>query len=293
MNTDLTLTSKVFAGNSCARQQVTELVLPIVTAKTSRFCKEFCSDNHLKYQCTLDKKWGVQHQCVALCARGNDSIVWMLDDLTNARRLEKYQGRDGTPLINYLSSIAGSFQFRERWKDWRFGRRVRIPDYIKIIDIDAGRIYRWRFDHDSASNIAQRLGRPTADIATIIKRIDCELLKRDNLSKLQSIRVSSLTSVNQDDVEQSQMDICSQQPLPEDLLTHKNLRTAFNKLSWKEQFVLEMTVIDKINARSVLQALVEQQVSLIKNISSDKTTISQIYYFRDKALNNLRKLAGF
>ena len=118
-------------GDAAARKIVNELVYNIIAYHNDRFCKRFCREHKYYYVCTLPKPWGSPPNDASLCEWGNASYAWMLEDLTNPNRLLNYEGQHGARLNDYIYRIANSLPFYERWKDWRFGRRVQVPSYIQ------------------------------------------------------------------------------------------------------------------------------------------------------------------
>jgi len=289
MNSDVVLARNAASGDVKDREKVTRLVNELVVEKTEKYCKEFCFENRSLYACTLDASWGCQSIDAALCEWGNGSIVWMLDDLTNDNRLNKFEGRSNSGLINYLSKIAGSFQFRERWKDWRFRRRIRVPDYIKVLDNDACKVFWKLCDQDSVPNIAQVLGRELAEIEVVVKQIFAELHARKKLHKLNLAQLVSLTGLGVGDDPDMQFDLPAGGAGGEDQLFQDQIKAAFSRLSWKEQFILEVMVIDQLDVASVLTALSEQGISIKKGVPPEETSANQVYYFRNKALSKLKE----
>ena len=132
------------AGNDRARKKINELAHPMIAYQTDRFCKRFCAENKYLYRCSLESPWGNAPRDALLCEWGNASYGWMLNDLTSENRLTRFKGTHGARIQDYLYRIANSLPFYERWKDWRFGRRIRVPDYVK--DIDPDRLQDCRFD---------------------------------------------------------------------------------------------------------------------------------------------------
>jgi len=290
MNSDVTLAKNAAAGNKTDRAKVTQLAYPLITTKTEKLCKHYCLENRTRYKCTLDNKWGSQSTNAPLCEWGNGSVAWMLDDLTNKNRLNKFEGRKNASLINYLSKIASSHQFRERWKDWRRRRRIRVPDYVKVLDKDADKIFWKLCDQDSVPNIAQRLGRSPTDIDNIVKQIYTELHARKKMHQLSLPQLISLTAPATSDEQHTQLDLASGEADNDEKLYRQQIKSAFSQLSWQEQFILEAIIIDELDARSVLAALIEQDISIKPGVTPEKTSINHIYYFRNKTLTKLKNL---
>ena len=161
---DLALAQRAADGDTESRRAVTELVDPIVRARTEQFCKRFCRENRFRYTCTLPRPWGSAPADAPLCEWGNASYAWMLDDLSNANRLRRFEARDGASLRDYIHLIANSLPFYERWKNWRFDRRVHVPRYVAEMAPLAGRVFLALRSGDSVPLIAQQLGCAEAQI---------------------------------------------------------------------------------------------------------------------------------
>jgi len=290
MNNDVTLAQNAAAGNSRDREKVTRLAYRLAKKKTERLCKQYCLENRTLYKCTLDNKWGNKSSDAPLCEWGNGSIAWMLDDLTNNKRLNKFEGRKNAALINYFSKIVNSFQFKERWKDWRRKRRIRVPEYIKALDNDAGKVFWKLCDQNSAPNIAQMLGRDPKEIDHIVRQIYTELHARKKMYTLNFPQEVSLTIPGPVDDQHTQFDLPSMEISSEDQLYQNQLKASFYQLSWKEQFILEAMVIDELDVKSVLVALIEQDISVKHGVPAKQTTANQVYYYRNKSLAKLKRL---
>ena len=294
---DVLIAHEAASGNQNARQQVTEIVDELIRQRTERLCKKFCYENRRLYQCTVDSRWGVNDANVALCEWGNDSYAWMLDDLTNAKRLKKFEGRNDATLRHYLSTIAHSHAFIERWKDWRFRRRDRVPTYIQELDHDAATLFRWlRGSHDDIPNIAQRLGRSEESARELIGEIVAELQKRNRLYLLDPPREVSLSHINtnengSDDDGPEEWDIPTEDISIDDLDLQKRIKEAWLELDWREQYVLEALIIDRVNAKHVLQALRDEDIMLNDNTPPEQLNLQHVYYFCRKALAKLKNIA--
>ena len=294
---DLSLAEQAASGNQDARRQVTALVNELIQKRTTFFCKKFCYENRRLYQCTIDKNWGAHNSNSALCEWGTHSYAWMLDDLTNENRLRKFEGRNNASLLNYLSTIAHSSIFLERWKDWRFKRRERVPEYIQDLDKDASLLYLWlRGNHDDIPNMAQRLGRCEDSVRELIGRIVAELQKRNRLYLLDPPREISLNGINNNedgnkDDFPNEWEIPSEDIEIENMELQNRIKAAWLELDWREQYVLEALIIDRVNAKHVLQALQDEEISLSDNTPWDQLNLQHVYYFCRKALAKLKKIA--
>ncbi|HEY9034671.1 MAG TPA: hypothetical protein VIN71_12085 [Pseudomonadales bacterium] len=288
----LQLAEQAAQGDAPARNQVNALADPMIRFQTDRFCKRFCRENRYRYRCTLIPPWGGAPTDAALCEWGNASYAWMLDDLTGSKRLLKYQARNGASLFDYLYQIANSRPFYERWKDWRFGRRVQVPSYIQDMGPTAARVFLGLRAHDEIDNIAQKLGCPLTEIQALCQRIIALLTQKRRLHLLNPPSSVSLTENHHDDPggEHPQLDIASHDE-PAELHEEKQmLRAAWKNLDAVEQFVLEALVIEEQDASQVLQALQSLGVSIKKGVAPADTDRQQLYYFRRKTLLRLARL---
>ncbi len=285
-------------GDQEARTRVSEIAHPIITFQTSRFCKRFCNDNRYRYHCTLAGPQGAAPGTAATdahyCEWGNASYGWMLDDLTRPERLQRFQGNNGASLGDYLYHIANSLPFYERWKDWRFGRKVHVPTYIREMDSDADRVFYALRAGDTVPLIAQKTGRNESEIDELAQRILVELTRRKRLHLLNPPSTVSLSGSgeDEDDTAMVQADVASFDTAPEVHEQNAQLRAAWEQLDAVEQFVLEATLIEDQDANEVLAALKKLDIRIAEGVPAADTDRQQLYYFRRKTLAKLGKLAG-
>jgi hypothetical protein len=217
----------------------------------------------------------------------------MLDDLTNANRLRQYEGKHGARLNDYIYRIANSLPFYERWKDWRFGRKVHVPTYIQDLGPDAGKVFLGLRSQEAIANIAQRLGKSQADTEDLCQRIIIILTKRNRLHLLDPPNTVSLSTLNQNEEESGgggEADVPYFDLAPEQQETHAKLWQVWKKLTAVEQFVLEAMLIDELDANDVLAALIKLDISLTDGVPAEQTNRQQLYYFRRKTLAKLAQL---
>ena len=293
----VTLAHNAAGGNSDARKRVNELVHPIICYQTDRFCKRFCAENKFLYRCTLPSSWGSAPNDALLCEWGNASYTWMLNDLTNEKRLQQFEGKNGARLQDYIYRIANSLPFYERWKDWRFGRRVNVPEYIKEIDPHAAKIFFALRRNEPLALVAQNLQLSEQQADEIAQKIVITLTRRNRLYLLNPDREQSLSNSNQQDNDTSdepgvETDLPSHDPDPEILERGEHLQEAWQQLTPVEQFVLEAMVIDEQDANDVLTALKQLKIQLKENIPAEQTDRQQLYYFRRKTLAKLAEIMG-
>ncbi|MBL4867385.1 MAG: hypothetical protein JKY67_13550 [Pseudomonadales bacterium] len=132
------MSSKEVAGAQGHYQQVRIKAENLILTRSDRHdpflvykCKQDCGDNRIRYQCTLEKRWGSQQSTDLFCTVGNDAYEWMVSDLTGTCRLLAFKGEVG--LVDYFKAIIHSYMFVQRWRNWRYGNRIEVPEYIKDI----------------------------------------------------------------------------------------------------------------------------------------------------------------
>lgn len=290
----LDLAKKAANGDRAARADVNQLVHPIISFQTNRFCKRFCRDNKYRYVCTLVESRGIPARDAVLCEWGNASYAWMLDDLTSPARLMRFSGKNGARLNDYIYYIANSLPFYERWKDWRFGRKVHVPTYIKDLFPEAARIFFALRAGETIPLIAQKLGRSEQQLEDMCQQIIILLTQKKRLYLLDPPSTLSLTDTrtNQQDsheVEGSQTDIPYYDVSAELAENRQQLARAWQQLTSVEQYVIEAMVLDDQDAVDVLHALQKMDISIKDGVAANDTNRQQLYYFRRKTL---AKLAG-
>jgi len=292
VNTEsISLAQAAADGDVTARKQISELVHPIVNFQTTRFCKRFCKENRFLYLCTLDPGWGTAAKDKSLCEWGNASYAWMLNDLTNQNRLRQFNGANGARINDYLYRIANSLPFYERWKDWRFGRKVHVPTYIQEISEHAGKIFLSMRSGENTSFIAQKLQKPAAKVESLAEKILMELTTRNKLYLLDPPITVSLSDVFYTEESHTlvENDIPSFDLLPEKAEERSVMKMAWEQLSAVEQFVLEAMLIDEQDANDILSSLKKLDITIKDGVAAKDTDRQQLYYFRRKTIT---KLAG-
>ena len=278
-------------GDAKARKQISDLLHPIIHYQTTRFCKRFCKENRSLYLCTLDPTWGTTAKDKALCEWGNGSYAWMLHDLSNENRLRQFNGSNGARINDYLYRIANSLPFYERWKDWRFGRKVHVPTYIQEISEHAGKIFLSMRSGENTTFIAQKLQTSKTRVDKIAEKILIELTSRNKLYLLDPPITVSLSDVSTTDEPHAhvQNDIPSFDILPEKAEERSIMKMAWEQLSAVEQFVLEAMLIEEQDANDILNALKKLDIPIKDGVKANATNRQQLYYFRRKTIT---KLAG-
>lgn len=290
MKDQLALARAAASGEKNARQQVNALVQPIIDFQTSRFCKRFCHENQYLYRCTLKPPMGSMHADAAWCEWGNASYGWMLNDLSRDKRLLKYQGINGASLFDYFYQIANSQPFYERWKDWRFGRKIHVPTYIQSLSPDAASVFLGIRAGDDLAMLAQKISRPLVDIEQLAQSIIKILTQKQRLHLLNPPRLVSMTETPDDgevELEDRQIELASYDEAIDVQEDRQRLRQAWAKLDTLEQFVLEALLIDELDAEDVLAALRKLNLSIKKGVPAEHTDRQQLYYFRRKTLARL------
>lgn len=287
------LARKAANGNKSARDAINKLIHPIITFQTNRFCKRFCRENRFRYRCTLQPPVKPSQKDALLCEYGNASYCWMLDDLTNSNRLLKFEGKNGARIDSYLYCIANSLPFYERWKDWRFGRKINLPAYIKELGPEAGKIFLALRSGKSIPEISQKLDITVDETELLSQQIIVILTQRNRLHLLNPPRTVSLTAPGNDSDEESggsEIDIHFYDETPEHKEEKKNLVKAWAKLTTTEQFVIEAMLIEEQDAEDVLFAVKKMGIIVKKGVAAADTNKQQLYYFRRKTLAKLADL---
>lgn len=274
------------------RAELLRLASETVQGRVAAFCKRYCFDNRARYQCTVDKHWGLSRPDSSLCEWGNATYLWMMEDLASERKLELLRDKGIVQVDQYWRKVVTSQLFWERFKDWRFRRRVRVPAYVKAIDPDAHRVFWALCDGDSPANIAQRLGRSEPEIANIAMHIRQELARRGRSELLSPARLVPLHSIDVENEDTCDID------LPAENISHENtdlcsrLAQAYSALTWQEQFLIDSMIVDELRAADVLRALQQQNLSLDEILPAHALNVQHVYYHLRKTIAKLRRLAG-
>ena len=264
----------------------------LINNKLNSLCKKYCFSNRYQYQCTIDLPWGLNESDIPLCEWGNASYAWVLDELTHDNRLKKIQGENNSSITRYFSKIIHSVTFIERFKNWRFQRRIRVPEFIKAIDIDAHKIFWGLCDNDQARNIAQRLGREEQDVSEIIKRINEELVKRKRSYLLDLNPISTLSPHNDNNEKDDEAKIAFEDKTYEQFELESKVKDAYDQLTWLEQYIIDSMVIDGLSAKSVLDSLIKQNIVIDEKVKPADMNIQHVYYFFRKTLAKLKATTG-
>lgn len=270
---------------------IVNLAQTMVAPRLPTLCKRFCGNNRQRYHCTVDPHWTRAGAGAHLCDWGNATYVWTLDQLIGEARVERWRDQDPSSIGRYFGKVLYSVWFMERFKDWRFQRRIRVPPYIKAIDVDAHKIFWGLCDHDTVPNMAQRLNRAETDVARIVRQIQCELSARNKLMTLQSRQTVPLDHHSEDEDYGTDAVLVSPELSHEQQVLNDQVQQAYQQLTWQEQFVVDAMVVDGLGAKEVLASLLEQGVALDGSSSPATQSIQTVYYFLRKTLTKLRNLA--
>lgn len=279
MHQDLNFVETVLSGNRDARKQLVTQVHGPISSKTEQLCRRFCFGLNRHYQCTLQKPLANLGHSELLCEWGNASYAWMLNELTKNERLEKYAGRNDASLYDYLFVILNSQAFYERWKDWRFARRVYVPTYIAELDEQSSRIFQELVFEKDLAFIAAKLNMPLDQVTHIVDQIIIQLSQR---AKLHLLDPPQETLVESEEEFDSVVN-----PVETDILQSQQLKQAWSSLTPVEQFVIESLCIDEYDAKSVLRTLQTVGYQLNDKVDNDNLDIQQLYYLKRKALKKL------
>ena len=289
-NSQVSLAKQAADGQDNARREVSDLVEPIVSYQTQKFCKRFCKEQRFRYTCSLPEPYYGAAPDAPLCEWGNASYGWMLDDLSNEKRLRKFTGANGAKLYDYVFTIANSLPFYERWKDWRFSRRVHVPTYIQSMAAEAKDVFYAIRQGEELEFVAQKLRLSIDQIQQTASRIITELTKRNRLHIINVDKTQSLSEINQDSSDHSfsDIDISVEDHSVEQSESEQILHAAWQTLSGTEQYVLEAMLIDEQDANDILTALHKLEIQINPSIQAQDTNRQHLYYFKRKTLEKLR-----
>lgn len=272
-----------------ARKKVNDLIAPVIHYQANRFCKRFCKENRSRFKCTLKSPIGSPPSDANLCEWGNGSYAWMLNDLSSANRLKKYQANNNATLFDYCYVIANSLPFYERWKDWRFGRKVYVPSYIQTLGKTAVTVFYALRSQQSIEQISQQISQPVDQTKELSREVVKLLTQKNKLYLLNPSQNVSLTRDTDDANARSSIEsetATYDKPIEtyeENLLLSK----AWGNLSPIEQFVIEALVIEEQDAEIVLNALKKLNLSFKTGVTAEDLDRQQLYYFRRKTLAKL------
>ena len=278
-------------NDAAARKKVNDLIAPIIHYQTNRFCKRFCKENRSRFKCTLKSPTGSPPADAILCEWGNGSYAWMLNDLSSANRLKKYRANNNATLFDYCYVIANSLPFYERWKDWRFGRKVYIPTYIQALGKKAVTVFYALRSQQSLEQISQQTSQSVDQTKKLSREIIILLTQKNRLFLLSSSQNVSLT--HDDDTKTLSTVESETATYDEPIETHEEnllLSKAWKKLNPVEQFVIEALVIEEQDADIVLNSLKKLDISFKANVTAEDLDRQQLYYFRRKTLAKLHTL---
>ena len=166
---DVSFVKNVVLGDEEFRKILNKRIHPMIMATNQRVCKTYCLLNRYEYKCTIDDSWSKNDVRSLLCEWGNASYAWILEDLTNKKRLMNFKGVNGVLIEAYFGSIVHSVPFLERWREWRFGGRIKVPKYIQSLHECASKVFFKMLEKDVVPNIAQQLNLSEGQV---INRID-------------------------------------------------------------------------------------------------------------------------
>lgn len=286
-------------GDKAARKTINTVANPFIEFQTDRFCRRFCQYSFRDARCTLTPPQGgfrgVRGEEI-LCDKANASYTWMLDELTNKQRLSKIRAENTAQLGSYFKTIVNSLPFYERWKNWRFERRIHVPTYICEINEQAKSIFLQLHSNRDMKIIAQNLGLSENKVNSTAEAILISLTQRKRLHLLNPTRTfsfSDVTSTSDNNEEESNsqaesLEVGDTQFSPENLVYSSQIKAAWNQLSELEQYIIEALVIEEQDAIVVLKALATLDISLKQNQSSQRNNRQQLYYFKRKSLEKLQ-----
>lgn len=291
MTEDKVLVRQALNGDSSAMSWVQSIAYEVIDKKNYFLCKKYCANYHHIFRCTLDLLFGAKEASAPLCDFGNDSFEWMLQFLIHKNRLKNFVEKDGEKLLHYYTFIIHSVPLLERWKDHRFGRRIRVPYYIQTLHQHAVKVFLYLYDGDDIQNIAQRLNMSAKEAKILKTSIEKALINRNKLHTLYPTGAVTHTGemISEPDHGQTESsnDLSLPFPAPETLLDQQKIQEALKKLDLIEQFILSAMDIDNLGANDVLAAIQEEGLQHYQGRIIDH--IDKIYYIRNKARIRLKQ----
>jgi hypothetical protein len=285
------LARKAAENDAPARKKVNALLAPIIHYQTNRFCKRFCKENKSLFKCTLKSPIGLPPSDANLCEWGNGSYAWMLNDLSSASRLNKYQAKNNATIFDYCYVIANSLPFYERWKNWRFGRNIYIPSYIQTLGKTAITVFYALRSQQSIEQISQQTSQSTKQIKALSREIIKILVQKNKLFLLNPSHNISFTQSSDDTAQPTiESETATYDATVENDEESLLLSKAWQQLNTVEQFVIEALVIEEQDADIVLNSLKKLNLSFKQGVSADGLDRQQLYYFRRKTLAKLHTL---
>ena len=274
-------------------QDIRATVEPIIARTTRTLCKQHCRGERFRLKCTVDASWSRAPQDASLCDRGNEAYEWMLRDLLGGAKLDKFLHSDREGVVKYFTKTVNSQPFYERFKDMRFGERVRIPADIKAIHPLARRVFWMLRKQETVPYIAQALEQPESLARIWINAIYAKLREHHSLHLLQSHAELPLDILEEN--AEAGSAAATVENIHDDLERRQEqarAHAAYAKLSWQEQFLVD-TLTENLGAKAVLEALAQEGVILegVNDAPMDEKCAEQrLYYLRRKALVRLKNL---
>lgn len=282
-----TPTIKVKENHSKLLSELLIALGPLIDSRLKKLCNEFCYQNKHEIQCTLERN-GPSKIENHLCDWGNASYLWIIETLFNLKRLKRVSSFPENNRKKYFSKILYSTPFRERFKDWRFNRRIRVPKYIQPLHASANKIFWSMCDNENVSFIAQKLFIPEAELLAVSKNIEAELLKRRKSYVLAGANASTFNHTPYDSEESAEL--ADTRNSPDAHHDRVAVLNAFSKLDWQEQYLVDSMVIGSATARSMLVLFEKYNISLGKSAGLEPLTEQKIYYHLRKTLIKLKSL---
>ncbi|MBV1883596.1 MAG: hypothetical protein KUG82_18285 [Pseudomonadales bacterium] len=279
-------------GDKDARAEIVRSADPMIQFQTGKFCRRFCHTNCFQTNCTLSPPQAKLSKNKPLCEWGNASYGWMLDQLTSEKRLANYQGN--SPLPHYFFTIVNSLPFYERWKNWRFGRRIYVPTYIERLSDIASKIFFGLQKGDAIELMAKNCNRDVLEVKKVAHEIIVLLTQKKRLYLLDQPTTVSLTQSqsSSDDAESddSQIAVPVSDRTPELSQQIQSVKKVWPQLSPVEQYILEALVIEEQDVTDVLHALAELDLTIKPGVAAKDTNPQQLYYFKRKCIAKLAQL---
>ena len=282
-----------FGAAALTRTQLCMIAEPMVARRTRELCLDHCQNQRYRFRCTVDAHWGLTSRDAPLCDRGNETYDWMFRDLLGGVKPEKFAHSSGEGVAHYFSKTVRSEPFYERFKDMRFGGRVRVPAYVKALHPLAHRVFWLLRKQEPIAQISQALQQPESTIQDIVRSLRTLLHEHGNSHLLQPVATLSLDALTEQ--HDTEWDVASDVHTQEQDIVRRDEQeralAAHAKLTWQEQFLID-AMNEGVNAKATLQALAEEGVvleGLDIDVPGEKKLEQRLYYLKRKALVRLKE----
>lgn len=276
-------------------ESIRVIVEPMIQRATHDLCKEYCRGERNRWRCPIDPGWSRAPRGALTCERSNETYDWLYQDWLGGRKIEKFLDSDAEGITHYFVKTLSSHPFHERFKDMRYGNRVRVPPYILALGAVARRVFWLMREQLPIEAIAQAVQQPDAQVIELVREIHKRLNEHDALRLLRPVIEVALPGP--DESFDAEKFASTEPPVEEkidDLKKERLVKATFDRLPDDEKYVVVMMELHKRSAQSVLISM-EQEGKVIVGVNDTHAggkegAVQRIYYFCRKAKEHLRQL---